>query len=114
MMLRKGIVLCTVLLCIPASSFCMDFAVVVRGGIGFPFFSGSDYQDLLDFGTSAVEEYGTYYRTRFMLSYSLGVSAEIGFFEFLSIQPEAHISWGGGAYGYPENNYLYDYTESIG
>jgi len=49
-----------------------------------------------------------------MLSYSLGVSAEIGFFKFLSLQPEAHISWGGGAYGHPENNYLYDYTESIG
>ena len=91
----------------------MDFAVGVKGGVGFPFFSGSDYQDFLDFGTSTVEGYGSYYRTRFLLSYSLGVSAEIGFFNFLSLQPEAHISWSGGAYGYPENYYLYSYKEYI-
>jgi hypothetical protein len=113
MILRKSIILCTILFCMPVSAFCMDFAIGVKGGIGFPFFSGTDYQDFLDFATTAVEEYGTYYRTRFMLSYSLGAFVEIGIFNFLSIQPEAIFSWGGGAYGYPENYYLYDYKEYI-
>ena len=113
MMLGKILVVCVILLLIPASIFCMDFAVSLKGGIGFPFFSGSDYQDFLDFGTSQVEEYGTYYRTRFLLSYTLGASAEIGFFRFLSLQPEVLVSWAGGAYGFPENINLYSYTEFI-
>ena len=112
-MLGRGMVLCAVLLLIPLSSFCMDYAFGVKGGMGFPFFSGSDYQELLDFGTSQVEEYGTHYRTRFMFSYSLGVSAEIGFIDLLSVQPELYFSWSGGAYGYPENSFLYSYTEYI-
>jgi hypothetical protein len=113
MILRKSFVLCALVFFMPLSAWSMDFAVGVKGGIGFPFFTGSDYQEFLDFGTSQVVEYGTYYRTRFMFSYTLGVSVEAGFFSFLSVQPEVMFSWGGGAYGFPENYYLYSYTEFV-
>lgn len=90
----------------------MDFAIGVKGGIGYGFFRGADYQELLDLGTSAVEPF-SYFRTNFMLSYSGGVYAELGLFNFLSIQPEAIITNAGGAYGFPENAEYYKYKEFI-
>ena len=113
MVLRKITIVLFAILFIPVSAFCLDYGIGVKGGVGFSFFRGDDYQALLDFGTTAVEPYGTYFRTRFMLSYSAGVFAELGLLDFFSIQPEAIFTFGGGAYGYPENYSLYDYKEYL-
>jgi hypothetical protein len=96
-------------------AFCLDYGIGMKLGVGFPFFSGNDYQDLLDFLTvfNGVDAFGTSYRTRFKLGFSVGVFVTLGLVDFFAIQPEAIITFGGGAFGFPENEFLYSVKEHL-
>lgn len=112
-MLRKCVVIVVVTLLAPFVGFGSDFGLGIKLGAGYPFFSGQDYQDVLDAATilSGVDAYGADFSTRFKVGFSGGAYATLGLFNFVAVQPEAIFTMGGGAVGYSENYYLYSYRE---
>jgi hypothetical protein len=103
-----------VALCVPVACLGLDVNGGVKLGAGFPFFSGQDYKDFLEAATilSGVDAYGAEFSTRFKLGFSGGLYLTLGFSDVFALQPEAIFSMGGGAIGFPENEYLYSYKES--
>jgi len=70
-----------------ASAF--DVTIGIKGGVGYPFYSGSDYEAVLAAGAS----------TKFRLGYSAGAFVTLGIINWLAIQPEIMYSSLGGNFG---------------
>ncbi len=72
---------------VAASAF--DLTVGIKAGVGYPFYSGSDYDAMLAGGAS----------TKFRLGFSVGAFATLGIIDVLAIQPEIMYSHLGGNFG---------------
>jgi len=85
-----------------------DLSVALKAGLGYPFFSGTDYQAWL----GALEDvfladngYPVDFETSWISKssgYSVGLSMTLGLFDLLALQPEVFYTWAGGAYGYSD------------
>jgi hypothetical protein len=85
-MILLGAILVFTTVC--ASAF--DVTVGIQGGVAYPWFSGSDYDALLDLG-------GFTHQARF--GFSAGAFTTVGIIDVLAIQPEIMYSRFGGNYG---------------
>jgi len=85
-----------------------DVAVSFKLGLGYPFFSGRDYQDglaLLEADFLADEGYFVDWDTRINakgLGLHAGVSLTLGLSDWFALQPEVFFSRFGGCYGFDD------------
>jgi hypothetical protein len=86
-MLRVMMVLLILLL--PAAAFSLDMKVGVKGGAGFAFYAGADYESDID---------ATNDETQLLIAYEGGVFLTIGM-EMIALEVDLFFTSAGGAYG---------------
>ncbi len=87
--ITKSIFILAALLLIPAAVFGLDIKVGLKGGAGFPFYVGDDYDSELSF--LGVD-------TQLLIAYELGGFVSIGM-EMVALEVDLLFTSAGGAYG---------------
>ncbi len=85
--ITKSVVVLTVLLLLPAAVFGLDIKVGIKGGAGFPFYVGDDY-----------DSYISGYDTQLLIAYEVGGFISIGM-EMMALEVDLLFTSAGGAFG---------------
>jgi hypothetical protein len=85
----KSVFILAALILIPAAVFGLDIKVGLKGGAGFPFYVGDDYDSELSF--LGVD-------TQMLIAYELGGFVSIGM-EMVALEVDLLFTSAGGAYG---------------
>lgn len=100
--MRKNIiraVMVLLILLLPAAAFSIDMKVGVKGGIGFPFYVGTDYDDQI-----------VGWDTQMLIAFEGGVFLTIGM-EMIAVEIDLFFTSAGGAYG--DSNSVYNYIDNF-
>ncbi len=97
--MRAVIVL--LLLLLPAAAFSIDMKVGIKGGVGFPFYVGTDYESDID---------ATNDETQLLIAYEGGVFLTIGV-EMIAVEIDLFLTSAGGAYG--DSNIVYNSIDNF-
>jgi hypothetical protein len=104
----KKFIALIVIIVLSTSAFSQSISAGIKGGIGLPFFSGSDYDDWVDAWTIG----GDTINTQIKISFQVGAFISIDIMDFLAIQPEIYYTSSGGFYG-NDNGYFADTVNFI-
>ncbi|MEJ2664598.1 MAG: outer membrane beta-barrel protein [Spirochaetia bacterium] len=99
--ITKSVVILTVLLLLPAAVFGLDIKVGIKGGAGFPFYVGDDYDSELS--SLGVD-------TQLLIAYEMGGFISIGM-EMVALEVDLFFTSAGGAFG--NSNIVYNFIDNF-